>query len=232
MQEMEDLRERMTKEKQELEEGLKSQHASNVQELTQSHEGELDKQKSGHEFFVKSIKEEFQKQLNEQKALYEQKVSDLEKQLASSSGEAGEQIKALQTTVEELRSKIGQLEWEITSRQNTIDERDAQIAKNMADIENLSSKISTLENDLLSQKLNGSDEVGKLSAEIENLKREIEKTGLAWQAKLDATEAKYKVEIENLKNNQFKEIQALKDAHEQALADLRAEFEMNKGSAL
>lgn len=102
----------------------------------------------------------------------------------------------------------------------------------MADIENLSSKISTLENDLLSQKLNGSDELGKLNAEIENLKREIEKTGLAWQAKLDATEAKYKVEIENLKNNQFKEIQALKDAHEQALADLRAEFEMNKGSAI
>jgi len=50
----------------------------------------------------------------------------------------------------------------------------------MADIENLSSKISTLENDLLSQKLNGSDELGKLNAEIENLKREIEKTGLAW----------------------------------------------------
>ena len=230
MQELDDLKVRMAKEKEDLEAELKSQHETNVNEIKQSHETDLEHKQSSHEFFVKSLKEEFTKQLNEQKATYEQRLAALEKQLANSTGESGEQIRALQVTVEELKTTIRQLELELSSRQATIDERDAQIAKNQAEIENLSSNISTLENDLLSQKLSGSDSENKLTQEIENLKREIEKITQTWQAKLDSTEAKYKVEIETLKQNNFKEIQALKDAHEQALADLRAEFEANKGS--
>ena len=51
-----------------------------------------------------------------------------------------------------MTTKLARLEWDLSDRQNTIGERDAQIEKNNMEIENLNSTISSLENDLLSAK--------------------------------------------------------------------------------